>query len=154
VQEAVTKISSEIRQLKNRLRAASGGCRMFSQGEHCDCGLCERDKAIKRLRGVLTGRVVSKSFNISGTISGRFPEQKEKKMNLAELKTKKNRIEKQINLRERAETLEKSVEINVQVFKKGGGRTPIVFRFQNLNDIEQLKKLIHKLIETELQRLE
>ena len=75
-------------------------------------------------------------------------------MNLAELKTKKNRIEKQINLRERAETLEKSVEINVQVFKKGGGRTPIVFRFQNLNDIEQLKKLIHKLIETELQRLE
>lgn len=52
VQEAVAKISSEISQLKHRLREAFGGCKMFSQ--RCDCGLCERDRAIGRLRRILT----------------------------------------------------------------------------------------------------
>jgi len=46
--------TAEIERLKDALRASQGGCRMLSQGNKCDCGLCKRDRTIRRLSAALT----------------------------------------------------------------------------------------------------
>lgn len=40
----------EVERLQDRLRAAHGGCRMLSEGDACDCGLCKRDNEIDCLK--------------------------------------------------------------------------------------------------------
>ncbi len=47
-------IVAEIERLQDRLRAASGGCRMLSEGDKCDCGLCKRDRELERLQAELS----------------------------------------------------------------------------------------------------
>ena len=39
---------AEIERLKEAIRVR-GGCRLLSEGEACDCGLCKRDNEIERL---------------------------------------------------------------------------------------------------------
>ncbi len=41
---------AKIERLQDSLRAASGGCRILSEGDNCNCGLCKRDEEIERLR--------------------------------------------------------------------------------------------------------
>jgi hypothetical protein len=41
--------AAEIERLKEAIRVR-GGCRMLSDGDKCDCGLCVRDNEIERLR--------------------------------------------------------------------------------------------------------
>ncbi len=74
-------------------------------------------------------------------------------MNLVKLKAKYKRIAKQIDLLERIKVLESCVEINVNIFRKGGGPLT-VFRFQNQNDVGRLVKMVHQLVTAELQHLE
>ncbi len=74
-------------------------------------------------------------------------------MNLAELKAKKDRIAKQIDLTERMKALEEGVEVNVQVYKANGG-PPTSFRFRNQNDVGRLVKMVHQFATAELQLLE
>ncbi len=45
---------AEVERLQDRLRAASGGCRMLSEGDKCDCGLCKRDRELERLQAELS----------------------------------------------------------------------------------------------------
>ena len=35
------------------IELAQGGCRVLSQGDHCDCGLCVRDNEIARLQAIV-----------------------------------------------------------------------------------------------------
>lgn len=74
-------------------------------------------------------------------------------MNLAELKTKYDRIAKKIDLLERLKALEDGVEINVHVYRKEGVSATI-FRFQNQNDVGRLLKMVHQFVTTELQHFE
>lgn len=48
--DKLVKAKDEIERLQDALRAVSGGCRMLSEGDKCDCGLCKRDREIHRLR--------------------------------------------------------------------------------------------------------
>ena len=159
MQEAVAEVSSEIEQLKHRLREAIGR-RTLSQG---NCGLCSKDREIARLKRFLTEQVTylkstrynDYSLRQIGLGAERLLKEsnKEKKINLAELKAKRDRIARQIDLTERMKALDTAIEINVNVYKKGGGPLT-VFRFQNLNDVEQLKKVVNQFVTAELQRLE
>jgi len=45
----VQSIEVEIKRLKEAVRVR-GGCRMLSEGDNCDCGLCVRDNEIERLK--------------------------------------------------------------------------------------------------------
>ncbi len=57
-----------IKQLQDRLRAAAGGCRILSEGNKCDCGLCKRDKEIERLEKVV--RLAGRRLSVCGEYTG------------------------------------------------------------------------------------
>jgi len=48
---ATAGLHDYIKRLEDRLRACRGGCKILSQGDACDCGLCKREREIERLRG-------------------------------------------------------------------------------------------------------
>jgi len=50
---ATAGLHDYIERLEDRLRAGRGGCKILSQGDACDCGLCKREQEIERLRGLL-----------------------------------------------------------------------------------------------------
>ena len=49
----IDSLKMEIEQLEDRLRAARGGCKMLSQGDECDCGLCKRDRKLAECHRLL-----------------------------------------------------------------------------------------------------
>ncbi len=50
IQRLLDEKDAEIERLKDCLRASTGGCRILSEGNNCDCGLCKRDNEIERLK--------------------------------------------------------------------------------------------------------
>ena len=50
--QEVFSLEKKAEQLQEALRVR-GGCRMLSDGEGCDCGLCKRDKEIERLHAIV-----------------------------------------------------------------------------------------------------
>jgi hypothetical protein len=48
IAERLNEQAAEIKRLKEAIRVR-GGCRMLSDGDKCDCGLCVRDNEIERL---------------------------------------------------------------------------------------------------------
>jgi len=51
--DTVLRLAYQRDSLQDRLRAASGGCRILSEGDGCTCGLCARDRLIHTLETAL-----------------------------------------------------------------------------------------------------